>query len=147
APGTTNKSRDVYGRLFFLPNPYFMRVLSSPPSKEVRKDSGTANNFVGTFVGISGSISNVPTKPWLLTISKSEHLSPTEKQYKPNDGEGLHLLIHPNGSKYWRLHCLCARGWKPRHQPATPFRRRTATHQRQEILRLSLTPMACPYAR
>lgn len=28
---------------------------------------------------------------------------PKDKQYKLTDGEGMHLLVHPNGSKYWRL--------------------------------------------
>ncbi|MGG5152528.1 Arm DNA-binding domain-containing protein [Alcaligenes aquatilis] len=28
---------------------------------------------------------------------------PADKQYKLTDGEGMHLLVHPNGSKYWRL--------------------------------------------
>ncbi len=28
---------------------------------------------------------------------------PTDKQFKLTDGEGMHLLVHPNGSKYWRL--------------------------------------------
>ncbi len=26
-----------------------------------------------------------------------------EKQYKLPDGKGLHLLVHTNGSKYWRF--------------------------------------------
>lgn len=26
-----------------------------------------------------------------------------DKQYKLTDGSGIHLLVHPNGSKYWRL--------------------------------------------
>lgn len=26
-----------------------------------------------------------------------------DKQYKLTDGNGMHLLVHPNGSKYWRL--------------------------------------------
>ena len=26
-----------------------------------------------------------------------------DKQYKLSDGGGLFLLVHPNGSKYWRL--------------------------------------------
>ena len=26
-----------------------------------------------------------------------------EKQYKIYDGDGMFLLIHPNGSKYWRM--------------------------------------------
>lgn len=28
---------------------------------------------------------------------------PADKQYKLTDGEGMYLLVHPNGSKYWRL--------------------------------------------
>ncbi len=28
---------------------------------------------------------------------------PADKQYKLTDGEGMHLLVHTNGSKYWRL--------------------------------------------
>lgn len=28
---------------------------------------------------------------------------PTVKQYKLTDGNGIHLLVHPNGSRYWRL--------------------------------------------
>ena len=28
---------------------------------------------------------------------------PADKQYKLTDGSGMHLLVHPNGSKYWRL--------------------------------------------
>lgn len=29
---------------------------------------------------------------------------PEEKAYKPTDGDGMVLLVNPNGSKYWRLH-------------------------------------------
>ena len=25
------------------------------------------------------------------------------KQFKLSDGDGLYLLVHPNGSKYWRF--------------------------------------------
>ena len=28
---------------------------------------------------------------------------PKEKQYKLSDGEGMHLRVYPNGSKYWQL--------------------------------------------
>ncbi|WP_241576396.1 tyrosine-type recombinase/integrase [Rosenbergiella collisarenosi] len=28
---------------------------------------------------------------------------PRDKQYKLTDGNGMHLLVHPNSSKYWRL--------------------------------------------
>ena len=34
------------------------------------------------------------------SIRKAEIL---QKQYKIYDGEGMFLLVHPNGSKYWRM--------------------------------------------
>ena len=34
---------------------------------------------------------------------QSEAAKPTDKPYKLSDEKGLHLLVHPNGSKYWRL--------------------------------------------
>ena len=34
------------------------------------------------------------------SIKKAEIL---EKQYKIYDGDGMFLLVHPNGSKYWRM--------------------------------------------
>lgn len=41
------------------------------------------------------------TKP--LTTKECENAKPGTKPYKLSDGSGLYLLIHPNGSKYWRL--------------------------------------------
>lgn len=38
-----------------------------------------------------------------LTDIKVRTAKPTDKQYKLTDGSGIHLLVHPNGSKYWRL--------------------------------------------
>ena len=38
-----------------------------------------------------------------LTNTQCKNAKPTEKPYKLSDGKGLHLLIMPNGSKYWRL--------------------------------------------
>lgn len=38
-----------------------------------------------------------------LTATQVKHAKPTEKQYKLSDGDGLYLLVHPNGSKYWRF--------------------------------------------
>ncbi|HBZ7908114.1 TPA: tyrosine-type recombinase/integrase [Klebsiella pneumoniae] len=38
-----------------------------------------------------------------LTDIKVRTAKPTDKQYKLTDGGGMHLLVHPNGSKYWRL--------------------------------------------
>ncbi|HAY0345354.1 TPA: tyrosine-type recombinase/integrase [Escherichia coli] len=39
----------------------------------------------------------------VLTDIKVRTAKPTDKQYKLTDGSGMHLLVHPNGSKYWRL--------------------------------------------
>lgn len=38
-----------------------------------------------------------------LTDIKVRTAKPTGKQYKLTDGNGMHLLVHPNGSRYWRL--------------------------------------------
>lgn len=38
-----------------------------------------------------------------LTDIKVRTTKPMDKQYKLTDGNGMHLLVHPNGSKYWRL--------------------------------------------
>lgn len=38
-----------------------------------------------------------------LTHIKIKTAKPREKAYKLADEKGLHLLVAPNGSKYWRL--------------------------------------------
>ena len=38
-----------------------------------------------------------------LTDIKVRTAKATDKQYKLTDGNGMHLLVHPNGSRYWRL--------------------------------------------
>lgn len=38
-----------------------------------------------------------------LTESSVKKAKPTEKQFKLSDGGGLYLLVHSNGSKYWRF--------------------------------------------
>ena len=38
-----------------------------------------------------------------LTDTAIRNARPAERQYKLGDEKGLFLLIHPNGSKYWRL--------------------------------------------
>lgn len=38
-----------------------------------------------------------------LTDVKVWSAKPEDKAYKLTDGEGMHLMVHPNGSKYWRL--------------------------------------------
>jgi hypothetical protein len=39
----------------------------------------------------------------MLTDTRIKSLKPTDKKYKEADEKGMYLLIHPNGSKYWRL--------------------------------------------
>jgi integrase len=38
-----------------------------------------------------------------LTDTMCKNTKPKEKQYKLPDGMGMHLLIKPNGGKYWRM--------------------------------------------
>src|SRR4051812_32191120 len=38
-----------------------------------------------------------------LTDTKVRQAKPPAKPYKLSDGGGLFLLVHPNGSRYWRL--------------------------------------------
>jgi integrase len=41
--------------------------------------------------------------PQSLSDAKVRNAKPKEKSYKLSDGEGLFLVVKPNGSKYWRL--------------------------------------------
>lgn len=38
-----------------------------------------------------------------LTNSTLKNAQPRAKAFRLSDGDGLHLLIHPNGSKYWQM--------------------------------------------
>lgn len=38
-----------------------------------------------------------------LKVATIKAAKPRTKAYKMGDGEGLYLLVHPNGSKYWRF--------------------------------------------
>lgn len=38
-----------------------------------------------------------------LTDIKVRTTKPSDKPFKLTDGQGMYLLINPNGSKYWRL--------------------------------------------
>jgi hypothetical protein len=38
-----------------------------------------------------------------LTLFSIQNAKPKAKPYKFADGNGLHLLVNPNGSKLWRL--------------------------------------------
>jgi Arm DNA-binding domain len=39
----------------------------------------------------------------VLTDKEIQALKPQVKRYKIFDGDGLYLLVHPNGGKYWYL--------------------------------------------
>lgn len=41
-----------------------------------------------------------------LSDVKVRTAKPEAKAYKLTDGDGMVLLVHPNGSKYWRLTCI-----------------------------------------
>ena len=38
-----------------------------------------------------------------ITVAQVKQAKPKAKSYKITDGNGLYLLIHANGSKYWRM--------------------------------------------
>ncbi|BES85576.1 hypothetical protein PEC302107_34880 [Pectobacterium araliae] len=38
-----------------------------------------------------------------LTEAKVRNAKPAEKSVKLTDANGMHPLVQPNGSKYWRL--------------------------------------------
>jgi hypothetical protein len=40
-----------------------------------------------------------------LTDFKVRTVKPLDKPFKLTDGEGRHLILNPNGSKYWHLQC------------------------------------------
>jgi hypothetical protein len=39
----------------------------------------------------------------MLTDIQVRSAKPATRQYKLPDGQGLHVLIHPNGGKYWQV--------------------------------------------
>lgn len=55
---------------------------------------GTAG---GTLIAVQGGA------PMALTDVKIRNTKPKEKPFKVPDEKGLHLLVKPNGSKYWRF--------------------------------------------
>ncbi len=50
-----------------------------------------------------------------LTDAKIRAAKPTDKAYKLTDGAGMFLLVHPNGSRYWRLRYRILVRRKPWH--------------------------------
>ena len=56
---------------------------------------------MGVFSGVSGNVAEVDTP--MLTDAKIKAARPSEKPYKLTDGDGLYLLINPDGSRWWRV--------------------------------------------
>jgi integrase len=61
------------------------------------------NLLWGYFGGIFGSDFKGPIPPMALKEMEARNAAPKEKAYKLADGEGLYLLVQPNGSKLWRM--------------------------------------------
>ncbi len=57
----------------------------------------------------------------LLTVKEIENAKPAEKQWTLKDGDGLFVLVHPNGSKY--------------------FQQRARLHGKEKLVRLGVFPV------
>ncbi len=57
--------------------------------------------FVGIFVGIA--LFKEKYTNMKLTNVQIKNDQSKDKHYKLSDGKGLYLLVHNNGSKYWRI--------------------------------------------
>lgn len=75
-------------------------------SVAVRRCSLTAANAWGYNIGAHRKgmgYMPVGSEPMPLTDSAARNAKPTNRSWKLADEKGLYLLVHPNGSKYWRL--------------------------------------------
>jgi hypothetical protein len=64
--------------------------------------SCTAREIVGINVGMSAvPPPKIPTGP--LSDFSLRKLKPLAKPYKRFDGGGLHVLVSPDGARYWRM--------------------------------------------
>ena len=57
----------------------------------------------------------------MLTDKEILALKPREKKYKVFDADGLFLVVHPKGGKYWYLKYHCGGG--PKRWLSAPIRR------------------------
>jgi hypothetical protein len=89
--------------------------------------------FGGIFVGIiAASAGDIPMA---LKEFEVRYATKRAKDYKLTDGEGLYLLVRPNGSKLWRM--------KYRFTPAT---RHIASNTPEGgvTAKVEMTPQALP---
>ena len=58
-----------------------------------------------------------------FTDSDLRVLEPREKQYRVATGDGLYVVVYPNGSKYftWVYHCPRGRGGQQRWHEIGPY--------------------------
>ena len=54
-------------------------------------------------MGVQNIPQKICTPKMPLTNAECKNAKPREKAYKLADGGGMFLLVHSNGSKYWRL--------------------------------------------
>jgi Arm DNA-binding domain len=61
-----------------------------------------SDEFVGIICAHTNShLAEIPTMP--LTDTAVRHVKRREKPQKLSDGGGLHLLVNPDGARYWRM--------------------------------------------
>ena len=72
-------------------------------SDVVRVHPGQADKIGGTIGGIVSRPQIWCPQKMPLTDIQVRSAKPREKPYKMADGDGLHLLVNPNGSKLWRF--------------------------------------------
>jgi hypothetical protein len=60
---------------------------------------------MGVQMGYKKTALGVQGKPRLLNLAADKFSSAAarDKAYKLSDGDGMYMLVHPNGAKYWRL--------------------------------------------
>lgn len=74
---------------------------TSPRNSTPSRSNVGANLGAKTNTGLCGPPEG--DQALVLTDAKIRAAAPLEKEWKLFDGGGLFLLIHPNGSRYWRL--------------------------------------------
>lgn len=87
--------------------PCFYNTLRAPAFRILPPKTACSRSNAGANLGAKTNTGpqEPPTGDWsvVLTDAKIRAAAPRAKAWKLFDGGGLHLLIHPNGSRYWRL--------------------------------------------
>jgi hypothetical protein len=75
-----------------------------------------------------------------LTENQAKNAKARERAYKLADGEGLFLLVRPNGTKLWRLKYRYGGKEKLLSFGACPSLGIAAAREKRELLPVSRTP-------